>query len=466
MPYPSLPSLNPDVQLPTPIVTTSQALQFDPNQLLKQMASSPNISLASYPNAQPQVTTTSYLSTWLHTTSSLTHTPTQTAAQGVPSVNAHNQVPPVGITTFALVNPLQALQNIRTVTATQQGGIDGGGAQLETPFPSLMAGSGNVPVTTIPSQVYSSLTLQSQNLSQSLIAPQVPATQLVGGVYQQHQLNPQQQLLQQYTLIQQGVKGQQYPLMVQQLTTAPAPQQPVAGNGVQQTVAYLSPGQSAYSHIRVGGGLPTTGGVQKQSNSAPAVNNMLSRQAFSSPYYQSSLQSVSQRTNPISASAKPQIPSLLPQQAQQSMSFVSYGPQGVSGQSGLPFLAPGQSSVRTNTGTHQLASTQQQAQLGVTPGQLATQGHMIQPQQSAPGHMIQPQHGAPSHVIQPQQGVSSHMIQPQQGTPSHMIQPQQGSVGTATQVYPSTPQSGGRGNLGLKQSHNKPGGGAGGWSVR
>lgn len=374
----------------------------------------------------------------LHTPSTVTHLPTHVQAQSVQGVslnNAHQPQsqlvssyqpqPTVGITTFALANPLQALQNIRTASATQQSGLSTSLQPGGTPYSNVIGGAGNIAGTNLQTQsqrAYSShAILQTQNPRQPLVNPLVPGTQVVGGVYQHQQINPQQQLLQQYPLIQQGVKVQPYQLpqtpvksqqysLTQQQTTVQTPQQPIVGAGIQQGTNYIQSGLVAYPRVQTGGSVAS--GTQKQHNSA--MNSTLSRQAFSSPYHQSSLQSVNQRMNQMTSNTK-QITNLLPQQLQQNASFLNYAPQTLPpGQTGVSYL-PG--SLQTSS-AQQLATTPQQQQL------LGPQSHMIQQQQSSVG------------------------------------------VRTNTQGYPQVPQPGVRGNLGLTPSHNKQGGNSGGWGMR
>ena len=412
----------------------------------------------------------------LHMPSTATHLPTHVQTQSIQGVSLNNThqpqlqlvssyqpQPTVGITTFALANPLQALQNIRTASAAQQSTT----LQPGTPYSTVIGGVGNVAGTSLQmqtQQAYSShVTLQTQNPRQPLVNPLVAGTQAVGGGYQQQQINPQQQLLQQYPLMQQGVKVQPYQLsqtavksqqysLTQQQTTLQTPQQPIVRAGVQQGTNYIQSGLIAYPHLRAGGGVAAGGvapGTQKPHNSV--MNSTLSRQAFSSPYHQSSLQSLNLRTNQMAANTKTQITNLVPQQLQQNASYLNYVPQTLTpGQTGLPYLPPGQGGLQT-TSAQQLASIPQQQRL---PTQLGNQSHMIQQQQSTQGHMIQQQ-----------QSTQGHMIQQQQSTQGHVIQQQQTSVGvrTNTQPYPQVPQPGTRGNLGLTPSHNKQGGSSGGW---
>ena len=150
--------------------------------------------------------------------------------------------PNVGMTTFTLANPLQALQNIRSATAIQP--------------PQAQYTS------TSQQQLYGVTTLQ--NPSQTMVPRLVqPGAQLMGGVY------PQQP--QQYTSAQPNyqsqVKAQQpsYSLLGQTGVVAP-----VGGQGYA-----VNPGQVVYPPSL----LPRVGGTQPNSG----------QNTYTTPYHQSTI---------------------------------------------------------------------------------------------------------------------------------------------------------------------------------
>ena len=186
----------------------------------------------------------------------------------------------IGITTFALANPLQALQNIRSVqqsaTVPQ---LQYTPSQQTYRVPSV-PGVPGVPAPTQP-------------VIPSLVQP------AVGGVYHQQPY----QVTQTAFPVQVKTQPQQqpYPLIPGQTGTI---QQPVVGFTAQTgQFPSLIPGA----------------GVMTQASTV--VNSQLSRQAFTSPYHQSSI-----------PAAKSTLSTMLPpqQQLHQNTAYPSYTTQNVS----------------------------------------------------------------------------------------------------------------------------------------
>ncbi len=188
------------------------------------------------------------------------------------------QQPSVGMTTFTLADPLQALQKIRAATAVQP---------LQTQY-----------TTTSQQQLYSATTLQ--NPSQTMIPRMVqPGAQLIGGVY------PQPQYTSAQPNYQSQVKAQQpYSLLGQTGVV----QQTAGGQGYA-----VNPGQVAYPPSL----LPRVGGTQP--------NNVLSQNTYTTPYHQST----------IPQGTKAQLVALPQQQIHQNTSYTNYGTQTAS------YLPPG-----------------------------------------------------------------------------------------------------------------------------